>query len=569
MKNPSQALAWSAYSLSWPALLAQIAGAVSVIFLIILSLDPEVDSAEPIHVADIVLLGSLVFLYSVMLHRKQKAGRATAALGFPYTTEFSLPVSTHVLILVPLLSFCLLTQIAVFVPGMIVNLSILDVEVSIFPISFIVFQYTIIPLMLTWWTQNGLAGIAGWLIAIALYMSGLLIPEFTRPHNSWVLIAESSSAYITSLLFTAGLLLLTYIGVAQQRSGEVIFNFGNGGSVIGDTQQLRNWMPLPAMRCPTASPIRAEIWKERQLHGEYNALFGGITAVAATFAIITIIQFFVPGANIPTFTNVLFLALGMYVAVCTSLIISLYGVRYRNGLASVSVSDKTTPLSTAQLTVIRSSVTLGSALLAGLVMAASIWALGPFLINDFAEMRTSILENFQSMFVSGIAGAALRITLVLISFLTGLILYATFLTWFMLQSRKMSIGISVIPAYIFLVVIFLLMFLGDRDDFYLIQDAVFQKHLWVIVFLIPAGIIFLSQSLLRVGVLSTQELIWVLALGVLVQVLNLIWLFGPNNYNVMELGLSITKISYLVMQGFLPLLAVTLALWTSDRIRHG
>jgi len=569
MKSPSQALAWSTIYLSWPVLLTQIVGAVSIIFLISLSLDPEIDSTESIHIVDFVLIASLVFLYSVVLSKKQRAGNATAGLGFPYTTEFSLPVSTLTLLVVPLLCFCALTQVAIFVPGLIVNLLVLDAEVSVFPISFLVFQYTIIPLMLTWWTQNGLASIAGWLIALILYMNGLLIPEFTRMENSWVLVTESSSSYIVSLFFTAVLILIAYFGVKQQRSGELLLNFGNGRAMLGDTQHLRSWMPLPTPACPTSSAIRAEIWKERQLHGEYNALFGGLAGVAATFTILSIIQFFVPGANIPKFSNVVVLAMGMYVAVCTSLIVTLFGVRYKNGVANVSVHDKTTPLNTAQLTLIRTSVTLGSTLIAGLVMAVSIWFFGPYFINDFAEMRALILEFLQTLSELGIASVTLRVVLILFAFLTGLLLYATFLTWFMLQSKKMSIGLLLISAYIFLVATGLSALFGNLKDSYVLQASVFQSHLWIVIFFIPTSIIIMSRSLLKNGVISAKGTMLLAVMALLVQVLNLTWLFGANNYDVLQLDISAAHLSYLSMQGFLPLLAAIFALWTSDRIRHG
>jgi hypothetical protein len=51
--------------------------------------------------------------------------------------------------------------------------------------------------------------------------------------------------------------------------------------------------------------------------------------------------------------------------------------------------------------------------------------------------------------------------------------------------------------------------------------------------------------------------------------LNFAWLFGANNYDLLARDIWIVKLSYLVMQGLLPLLAVVLALWASDRIGHG
>ena len=164
MRSPSQALAWSAFSLSWPALLTQIAGVVSIIFLIKLAMNPGGDTLGLFRAADFVLLVGLVFIYSVTLHKSHNVARTQSSLGFPYRTEFSLPVSTHTLLLAPLLFFCVLTQLAIFVPGIIVNLLYFNTDISIIPISFMVFQFTILTLMSTWWTENGVACIVGWLL---------------------------------------------------------------------------------------------------------------------------------------------------------------------------------------------------------------------------------------------------------------------------------------------------------------------------------------------------------------------------------------------------------------------
>ena len=69
MRSPSQALAWSAFSLSWPALLTQIAGVVSIIFLIKLAMNPGGDTLGLFRAADFVLLVGLVFIYSASLHK--------------------------------------------------------------------------------------------------------------------------------------------------------------------------------------------------------------------------------------------------------------------------------------------------------------------------------------------------------------------------------------------------------------------------------------------------------------------------------------------------------------------
>jgi len=571
MRSPSQALAWSAFSLNWPALLTQIAGVVSVIILIDIGLDPSEDTLGLFKAADFVLLVGLVFIYSVTLHKSHSVARTRSSLGFPYRTEFSLPVSTHTLLLTPLLFFCVLTQLAIFVPGIIVNLLYFNTDISVIPISFIIFQFTILTLMLTWWTENGVASMVGWLAVLTLYLNGLLMPMFSRVEDSWVFIVANPSEYFVALIFTAVLLLITYFGVRQQRSGETLIEFGN--SVFNTTKQgtIRESLPLPIIDCPTHSSIAAEFWKERQLHGGYSALFGGLTGAAITIAVLAIINFTLPkGAN-PELENTWFFALALYGTVCVGLTIYMYGVRYKNGAPHVSLHDKTTPLSTAWLTLIRVGVSLSSTLLAGVVMLLALLILGPFLISNFQDMQNHFLESVTIFSGLSILGTLFRICILLVAFLTALLLLATFFTWTMLHSKPSVIVAAIVPAYIFLWAIVLMTIYGDEETAAHSHaiSRVLANHLWVLVLLIPVSLAIMMRHLLRDSVLTQIQMIYLSVIGAVLVGLNFAWLFGANNYDVLAQDIWEVQLAYLVMQGLLPLLAAVLALWTSNKIRHG
>jgi len=561
---------WSAFSLSWPALLTQVVWVVSVVFLIDLALDSAEDSIDLFRAAELVTLVGITFLFAVILHKSHNVARSQSSLGFPYRMEFSLPVSTLTLLLTPLLYICALTQVAVFVPGLTINLLFFNSDISVFPISFMIFQLTSLTLMLTWWTENGVASIVGWFVALALYLNGLLMPEFIRVENSWVVTAENPTDYAVALLFTAALLLLTYFGVRQQRSGESLLEFGNALFNSSKQGSLRDSLPLPVAACPTNSPMAAEYWKERQLHGGYNALFGGLAGAAATLTIWIIINVFAVRGNNPELNNVWVLAIGIYGLVCVALTIYMYGVRYKNGVANVSVHDKTTPLSTARLTLIRSSATLGSALMAGLVMLIAIGVLGPLLVDGFENIRTQFLESFDIFSGLSLAGMLLRAFLSLLTFLTALLLLVTFLTWTMLYSKPATVITALVPAYIFLWSIVLMMLYGDRDAHAYNQaiDTVFANHLWIAILLIPVSGLIMSRDLLHDRVLSPVHMLYLLGIGLAIEGLNFAWLFDADHYGVLDRDIWVAQLSYLMMQGLLPLLAVILALWTSNKIRH-
>lgn len=571
MRSPSQALAWSAFSLNWPALLMQIAGVVSIIILIDIGLDPSAGALDLFKAAEFVLLLGAMFVYSVALHKSRSIARTRSSLGFPYRTEFSLPVSTRTLLLAPLLFICVLTQLAVFVPGIIVNLLYFNTDISVIPISFMIFQFTILTLILTWWTDNGIASIAGWLFVLALFLSGLLMPEFIRAEGSWVWIATNPSDYFVALLVTAALLVITYFGVKQQRSGETLIEVGK--NVFNTTEQgtIRESLPLPIIDCPTHSPIAAEFWKESQLHGGYSALFGGLTAAAVTIAVLAIINFTLPKGVNPELENTWFFAVALYGTVCVGLTIYMYGVRYKNGAPHVSLHDKTTPLSTAWLTLIRTGVSLSSTLLAGVVMLLTLQILGPFLISNFQGIQNHFLESVTIFSGLSILGTLIRACMLLVAFLTALILLATFFTWTMLHGKLSAIVVAIVPAYIFLWSIVLLVIYrdGEAAAYSGAISQVFANHLWILVLLIPVSLVTMMKHLLRECVLTQTQLTYLSGIGAVFVGLNFAWLFDTNNYDVLAQDIWAVQMSYLVMQGLLPLLAAVLALWTSNKIRHG
>jgi hypothetical protein len=571
MRSPSQALAWSAFSLSWQALLAQIAGVVCVMFLINLALDPGEDTLGLFNATELVLMVGLVFIYSVTLHRSHNVTRTRSSLGFPFRTEFSLPVSTRTLLLTPLLFFCVLTQLALFVPLLIINLLYFNADISVVPLSFMVFQFTILTLMLTWWTENGLANLAGWLLVLTLYLNGLLMPEFSRVEDSWVWIATNPSEYFIALLFTAALLVVAYFGVKKQRSGETLLEFGRSMFNTAEQGAIRDSLPLPITDCPTHSSVAAELWKERQLHGGYSALIGGLIGAAATIAILAIIKFTLPRGASTELETGWALAVILYGSMCIGLTIYMYGVRYKNGAPNVSLHDRTTPLSTAWLTLIRTGVSLSSTLLAGVIMFLTLSILGPFLISDFQSIQINYLETADIFSGLGMFDILLKICMLLVAFLTALLMLATFFTWTMLYSRPSAIVAVIICVYIFLWSIVLMTIYGDSDAAAHVHaiNRAFANHLWILVLLIPVSLVIMMRHLLRECVLTRTQMIYLSGIGAVLVGLNIAWLVSANNFDVLARDIWIVHLSYLVMQGLLPLLAAVLALWTSNRIRHG
>ena len=99
-------------------------------------------------------------------------------------------------------------------------------------------------------------------------------------------------------------------------------------------------------------------------------------------------------------------------------------------------------------------------------------------------------------------------------------------------------------------------------------DTVFANHLWLLVLLIPVSAAIMLRDLLQDQVLTQAQMRLMLAIGIIIAGLNLIWLFDADYYGMLGRDIRGVQISYLVTQGLLPLLAAVLALWTSNKIRH-
>lgn len=249
----------------------------------------------------------------------------------------------------------------------------------------------------------------------------------------------------------------------------------------------------------------------------------------------------------------------------------MYGVRYKNGTSNVSLHYRTTPLSTARLALIRTGVSLCSALLAGVIMLIAIRILGPFLISDFQSMQNNFLETVNIFAGLSILATLFKIYMLLTAFLTALLLLATFLTWIMLKNRPSAILSVIIPAYIFLWSIVLMVIFGDGDAAAHTHaiSRVLANHLWILVLLIPVSLVIMMKHLLRDCVLTQTQMVYLSGIGAVFVGLNLVWLFAASNYDLLARDIWVVQLSYLVMHGLLPLLAAVLALWTSNRIRHG
>ncbi|PCJ17126.1 MAG: hypothetical protein COA96_18015 [SAR86 cluster bacterium] len=565
MNNPAQAILWRSLRLTWPALLAQHAGVIVVVYLISLAFSSGIDTYNPQGAASFVLIISITFVYAVALNSTHGFSGGKLNSGFPFRREFSLPVATHTMLFVPIAYLCVMFQVAVFVPGLIVNYLFIGAEVSILPISFLVLQASLLLLTLSWWTNNTIANIAGWFVAFFLIWKGLLIPNLDQVENSWVVIYDSPTVFLLPSAITLAFLLITYFGVKQQRYGGALLGPEKNNQSLVGTFQWRAVLPFMQQPCPTDSPLRAELWKERQLRGPFKGAVSGAIGGFASLLFLRIIEFLTPNDNTFALERFTGISITMYILVCFGFTAYMFGIGYKNENARVSVHDKTTPLSTVSQVSIKISVVVMSTIAVGLAMGLIIWVLGPLFSGNFYLVQDIFSDALSEFFALSVFGIVLRLMLLFIAFYTLLVLVAAFLTWFALHPIAISIGLALTMAYGFLFVIGVrLIFDYDSNS---PMGAYVSRHIWLLVAAIPLSLIYMFRELLRDWVINIKQFKLLVAGGIIFECLNLYWLFGENNYH--ELGLEIESISYLVAQGFLPLATVVFTLWTVNKIRHG
>lgn len=567
MNGALQALVWKNWQLTWRSLALQQLGVI-VFTWAVLSILWFGDSETVRNIgAHVVVLLSLVFLLASASAIPKKEGTSGYVTGFPFRTEYVLPAPTSTLFFVPLTYLTLLFLFAYAFPLFLLSIAF-GIDGPQFFVAFFIIETTLLTICLSWWSTNNFANIVGWITVMVLYWFGILYPGISiinePAEDIMEIFVNSPMEYILPAIVTAIFIFLTFLGVRKQRHGENLLGLENSLRMLGLEQSFQLFQSGNAFPCPTSSPVKAEIWKERQLRGVATTILLGASMGVLALILLRLIRSYAGNAEEIETTAIYGLALGFYAMLFMIIHFKSFGITHRNGVAWISAFNKTVGLGTGKLVLIKLSASYISSILAGIAMAATIWMTGSLFIDNFADLRVNALEEFSTYLALPATNLILDTGSFLIFFFNTAVLWSIFAAWFTLKPREMGFLTSGALIYIFVWVLIVAK-ITDGNEFDALNQTVWIKHLWLFIIGMPLATVYFYRAALSDLVLNNYQL---LVMGLICMALWGIrtWRQFEHGFYAQDYALEVMITDSLV--GFLPLLVVGGALWTMGRIRH-
>ncbi|MBT3531101.1 MAG: hypothetical protein HOF74_10170 [Gammaproteobacteria bacterium] len=501
--NIIQALISKHWRLCWRSLLIQQASVLAVGSLLIstMATDPNMDGHSI--TAQAVVLVSLIFLLTPVLSESTKRGKVQGT-GFPYLQEYSLPVPTTLLVLVPLLFYVALMLFAYLVPITILS-AIFDVSGAQTTFAIILIESILVVLSLSWWSSNSMAHGLSWALVILLYWNQILYPDFTVVRETAVAEVSGASVYIESAIATLVLVAIMIAGVKRQRYGENLLGMKKDNIFQWTNLSARSYFPKYQEGCPTNSSIAAENWRERQLRGLQQAVPLGLMVGLTCLIAINLISGNGGMEDGPVLEDVAALSGSFYLLIIMILQMQVFGISYRSGQLFNTAFDRCRPMSTSRLLYIKLTNNIVSLLAAAVTMLLVYWLFGSLLIENFAEIKLEAISFLGEFFSTPLLVLLRNTFLFSIMACTLLFLYGAMMAWAMLRPKLLGWIVSGVAIYAFLLIVLLIQ-LTEYSEFSELNTYVRNKHLWILVLGLPAALIYLGKSLLEDHVLNRSQL---------------------------------------------------------------
>lgn len=565
MSSPAQALLWKNWQLTWRPLLLQqliVISGFSLFMVVVLPNGPDADALAGFNITvHALVLVSLLVLLGASSAIPAKNGDRNYKTGFPHRQEYVLPISTELLVIVPLVFFCLLFVVGYVFP-MLVMSALFDVTGPQFVITVLLFESILTILALSWWTTSGVANTLGWIAVMLLYWNQSRFLDFSISEDTHVVILESLNQLIVPTFFTAALLVLMFFGVKQQRHGDNAIGTEREHSINPGSFSWRNIFPFPLSLCPTDSNVTAELWRERQMRGLGSAAVNGILVAFTAMLFMRVLSLY--GAFDGESEEVMVIPAAFYFLLATMMSIQAFGVNMRNGTPHFSVFDRTIPLSTAKLVAIKLSVNFARLVAAAVAMLIVVWVFGSLFIDGFDQIRMQALDKLAELVSMPSLALARLVVICLTVFATAAILYAALGVWFMLKPQLMSWIVSALTVYGFLLAMFIA-WITESSEFDTLSSAVYIKHLWLFMLGLPIVLVFMYREVIRDRILNFKQLLVLSVIGLVLGLLQIIYLVNSEFYST-ESQLEVLVSTNLL--GALPLAVILIALLTMSRLRH-
>ncbi|HEX6995476.1 MAG TPA: hypothetical protein VF339_15165 [Gammaproteobacteria bacterium] len=365
MTSPAHALLWEAWRLTrarflTAVLLATIGGAA------LLAAAGDRASAAAVIVPILVTTIAVISVLDLPLTK----------LGFPYSASFTRPVATSVLVVTPMLYAAVLGAALYLVPVAVLRVAF-DIPFPLATVPAWIGAGVLAQTAASWGTRGGTVRLVARIVALfaVLQLAVRLNPSSPFPRD--ILAARASGALSFSAAEAAVLVLLgaaaigwAVASVRRQRhacDGGALPGAANEAGLLDTATAERRTRgrdrtaPLAGMlRCPTRSPMLAELWLETRRRG--------LVVLGATLPIAAAIPPFLAIGNAYGWRFPLFFAFGsFFVPLFAGLGVVRTGRAASPG--GMTAFEASRPISTARLAAVRVAVPALS-MLAGWMMIA-------------------------------------------------------------------------------------------------------------------------------------------------------------------------------------------------------
>ncbi len=373
MQSPIQGMLWELSRLSRTELPLRL-GAMCFFAIVLYFVGRDLGEFQ---IQVIRAIAVMMFMFTAPFSSAWLGELDSHSRGFSFRLGFVRPVSTVLLVLVPLV-FTVVSSMACYLIPALVSSYLWNTQLPLLGPSLLIAVVVQLSIAVVWSLTSRVSKIVG-IILLAAVVMGLVVFLVARSDSPEpILLAISRPSYFalswlqTSCLFAAMLVttIATIIAVDRQRHGDdwvpsLRFMLPEGLRRTSET----SYSAIPWS--PFKSVVTAQCWYEWRQFG-FKVLISGLLAPLFVIMFLVVCNLLYPGRNPNTVTWIIALALGpvffQLIAVDGAI-----GLKHVHGTTRLSLFDATRSLSSDQIISIKLLVVAGSSLVAWLCMASAAW----------------------------------------------------------------------------------------------------------------------------------------------------------------------------------------------------
>jgi len=478
--------------------------------------------------------------------------------GYPLPLAFSRPVSTRLLVGVPMAYMAFICAAIYAVPAIVLRVGF-GAPLPVAPVAALLAAAMAFFCASNWFTRNKVKRL---LATIALLIAGGPVLRWMGPWhvaNGRLVppplqvdsVQLGPEHYALLVLAAVGAWAATVKGVEAQRHGDDVAEQGRSTSAApgraaqkGMVEHFRDAVDaVIRIPCPTSSPLAAELWIEVRSRGLPVIAMGLVVALLAPAALALATK----GGLMVLLS---FAVLAVFIPFLSGVSTSFWN-RASSLRAPMSAFEATRPMGTARLAAVQIGVAVAAILGAWALIATAVALSLPLYDGAGAAPLWRALAGRPAAQVAGV------VVLGVAAFATVIALLATVRALGAIYGTRLWLGALAVVAYAIG-----LAFAVATD---VVSEAAIGAHLWAVAVAIPIGTGYVSvravaARVLRAGQLLAIAVAWIALAGVAA--------FVARGMGAAIEALAPAVAALTWSAALLPLSAAVVAPWAYSRMRH-